>query len=151
MERLTPTCPSSSREEGAAVLGVMTPGGRLAFVQPPTRIDAEFAEHLRSRSGASPQTRLRFSGPCREKGCPQWTGQGCFVVDHVLGEGRPSAAQPVGKQARLPRCGIRASCRWFFQRGPDACSVCPLIVADTGSTDTYRSLRADARSSKEEE
>jgi hypothetical protein len=28
----------------------------------------------------------------------------------------------------LPRCSIRRQCRWFQERGRDACAVCPLIV-----------------------
>jgi hypothetical protein len=45
---------------------------------------------------------------------------------------------------RLPACGIRRTCRWFAQRGAAACGVCPLIVADTGGTQTCQSMHLAA-------
>ena len=48
--------------------------------------------------------------------------------------------QPVQLESgRLPRCAIRRTCRWFAQRGADACAVCPRVVADIGGTETYSS------------
>ena len=125
------SCPSAPCVEGALLVGVRTESGRLAYVQPPTRIDAAFVE--RARAKGRPEARFRFSLPCSESACPQWTGTGCGVVDHVLAEEGPQAAAP------LPHCAIRSTCRWYSQRGADACSVCPLVVADTGGTETYAS------------
>jgi len=130
------TCPSWTCQEGAVLLGVMTAEGRLAYVQPPTRVDAEFV--ARARAMGRPESRFRFSGPCVEGRCPQWTGTGCAVVDEVLEEEEPlERAEHEG----LPRCGIRPTCRWFAQRGAAACAVCPLVVADIGGTETYRSTQ----------
>lgn len=126
-------CPSAPCEEGALLVGVKSASGRLAYIQPPTRIDAEFVE--RARAEGRPESRFRFSLPCSEAGCPQWTGTGCGVVDHVIEEQRAAPA-PAGP---LPTCAIRRTCRWFSQRGPQACGVCPLVVADAGGTETYRS------------
>jgi hypothetical protein len=116
------------------LVGVKTESGRLAYVQPPTHVDAEFV--TRAHAMGQPEARFRFSLPCIEAGCPQWTGTGCAVVDHVIDE-------VAGEQAtaRLPACAIRRTCRWYDQRGADACAVCPLVVADTGGTETYRSTR----------
>ena len=102
----------------------------------------ELAERLRSEG--RPESRYRFSGPCHEAGCPQWTGGGCFVVDHILdgqGEAAESGAQAGVQPTSLPPCGIRGSCRWFHQRGANACAVCPLVVADMG----YRYIPLPAR------
>ena len=125
------------------MLGVRTESGRLAYLHPPVPVDADFA--ARESAAGHPERRYRFAGPCLEGGCPQWTGTRCAVADMVTGR----AAGPVdlGLPAisrRLPACSIRQSCRWFFQRGPAACAVCPLIVADMGGTDTYASVQAEA-------
>jgi hypothetical protein len=110
----------------------------MAYDQPPTRIDADFVQ--RAEQMGRPEARFRFSLPCVEAGCPQWTGSGCGVVDHVIAE---EGAGDV--TAALPNCAIRGSCRWFSQRGRAACAVCPLVVADTGGSETYSSaLRARA-------
>jgi hypothetical protein len=112
----------------------MTESGRLAYVQPPTRVDAAFVGSARALG--RPESRFRFSVPCAEGGCPQWNGHGCAVADKLVEEEGPSvSAEPAG----LPRCGIRATCRWYFQRGADACAVCPFVVADVGGIETYRS------------
>jgi hypothetical protein len=129
-------CPSGPCQEGALLIGVMTEQGTLAYVQPPTRVNAEFVS--RARALGRPERRFRFSVPCIEAGCPQWTGKGCAVVDHVLEEEGPAEAP---SSAELPRCAIRSSCRWFAQRGAEACAVCPLVVADIGGTETYSSIK----------
>jgi hypothetical protein len=115
-------------------LGVMTGAGRLAYVQPPTRVNADFV--ARAQALGRPERAFRFSSPCIESGCPQWNGGGCAVVDKILDEPE-SGNQPIPDQ--LPRCAIRSTCRWYAQRGAAACAICPLIVADTGGTATYRS------------
>jgi hypothetical protein len=128
------SCPSAPCVEGALLVGVKTESGRLAYVQPPTKIDAEFV--ARARAMGRPEARFRFSMPCSEAGCPQWTGSGCGVVDHVLAE------EPEVEPGPLPNCAIRRTCRWYAQRGSRACSVCPGVVADTGGTETYSSAHA---------
>jgi hypothetical protein len=132
-------CPSGRCEEGALLLGVMTPQGTLAYVQPPTHVNADFVE--RAKAMGRPESRFRFSVSCIEGGCPQWTGKGCAVIDKVLEEEKPVAPPESGG---LPRCAIRRTCRWFAQRGPAACGVCPLVVADIGGIETYRSTVAAA-------
>jgi hypothetical protein len=57
-------CPSAPCEEGALVLGVMTSSGRLAYVQPPTRVDAAFV--ARARSIGHPERTFRFFSPSRD-------------------------------------------------------------------------------------
>jgi hypothetical protein len=144
------TCPSAPCQEGALLLGVVAPDGTVAYVQPPTRVSAEFVD--RARALGHPERRFRFASTCIEAGCPQWTGRGCGVVDIAIGPPpdesaamAPAAAdaktRPAGAAA-LPACAIRRSCRWYAQRGAAACAVCPLVVADTGGTLTYQSTRA---------
>jgi hypothetical protein len=125
-------CPSAPCIEGALLLAVLTPSGRLGYVQPPTVVDADFV------SGAEalgrPESRFRFSLPCIESGCPQWSGSGCGLAD-MLVAGTDEEAVPA--QEKLPACGIRSECRWFAQHGARACGLCPHVVADTGGTLTF--------------
>ena len=135
-EQKAKTCPSRACEERVQLLGVMTTSGRLAFISPPVRVDAGFVS--RAKADGRPEQRFRFSGPCVEDGCPQWTGHRCAVADVVISEVR--AAPTEGR--RLPACTIRRTCRWYAQNGAAACAVCPEVVADTGGTGTFRSLVA---------
>jgi hypothetical protein len=125
-------CPSAPCIEGALLVGVRTGAGRLAYVQPPTRVDADFVRQAQERG--RPESRFRFSLPCIEAGCSQWNGRGCGLVDMLIEDERDAPAA-----GRLPTCAIRSTCRWYAQRGADACAVCPLIVADIGGTETYSS------------
>jgi hypothetical protein len=125
------TCPSRACEEGVALLGVMTPSGHLAYINPSRLVDADFV--AKARSQGRPESRFRFSGPCVEDSCPQWTGSACRIAD-VVTKGMTDGA----RARRLPACTIRPSCRWFSQRGRSACTACPTIVADIGGTRTHR-------------
>lgn len=138
------SCPSALCQEDALLLGVVTPGGTVAYVQPPTRVGAEFVRQAQALG--HPERRFRFSSPCVQAACPQWTGTGCGVIDVVIGS-KPAelptgpAARPAGPPQSLPACAIRRTCRWFAQHGAAACAVCPAIVADTGGTTTHRSAQ----------
>lgn len=125
-------CPSAPCVEGALLVGVKTGEGRLAYVQPPTRVDASFVAW--AQASGRPESRFRFSLPCIEAGCSQWNGSGCGLIDMILEEDENRSVAE-----RLPACAIRRTCRWFAQRGADACNVCPRVVADIGGTETYRS------------
>lgn len=142
-EQKMKTCPSRACEVGVHLLGVMTESGRLAFVSPQVRVDAGFVSRAKASANGRPEQRFRFSGPCIEDGCPQWTGDRCAVADVVISEVRSAATD----RRRLPACAIRRTCRWYAQRGPAACAVCPEVVADNGGTGTYRSLTAETEES----
>jgi hypothetical protein len=133
------SCPSALCQEDALLLGVVAPDGTVGYIQPPTRIGAAFVSQAQALG--HPERRFRFSSPCREGACPQWTGQSCAVIDiAITAAPDDSAAAPLATTGTaLPACAIRRTCRWFAQRGAAACAVCPTIVADTGGTATYRS------------
>lgn len=137
-----PACPSASCAPGVSLLGVMTDARRLAYLSVPVFVDQKFANQL--EASGRPESRYRFTRPCAESGCPQWTGSACDVIDHLLDE--PNEAERVRLQLAadgdrsLPACSIRHDCRWFSQRGPAACTVCPAIVADVGGMATYQSI-----------
>src|ERR1700729_1203170 len=105
------TCPSSACGEGALLLGVMTSSGKLAYLHSPVPADAGFV--ARETARGTPERRYRFAGPCLEGGCPQWTGRGCAIAE--MAAGPVNLGLPASPRA-LPACGIRQSCRWYFQR-----------------------------------
>jgi hypothetical protein len=115
-------CPSARCTSGAILLGIVMPDGRVAFPQERLVIDETFVET--AHQGRPPEQRFRFSSPCVESGCCQWTGSRCGIIDEVLEVHAPT------HDKALPACSIRSTCRWFAQAGPAACRVCPDIVTD---------------------
>jgi hypothetical protein len=112
-----PTCPSSHPAPGAQILAVETKSGELAYVSTPIVLNEDTAERLTEQSGARPL--IRFSGPCQESRCKQWTGTRCDVADRVVQQ-----LVPLTRRGSLPVCGIRSTCRWYAQNGRGACEVC---------------------------
>jgi hypothetical protein len=119
-----PLCPSARCEDGAILLGIVAEDGRVAYITPELRIDADFV--ARASQGRTPERRFRFAQPCATHGCGHWTGQRCGLVETLV-ESRPDE-RPDG----LPHCAIRRDCRWFAQQGRDACGVCPLVLHEVG-------------------
>lgn len=118
-----PTCPSAPAEPGALLLGLRGPEGRIVPVRTAMAVDAGFV--AAARAEGAPEARMRFASPCREGGCAQWTGDRCGVIARVMDHLHAPAPPPA-----LPPCLIRATCRWFSERGGAACGVCELIVTD---------------------
>lgn len=116
-------CPSSTLEHGTHLIGVVDGEGRVRYVSPALPLHDEFREDV--RAVGNPEGRFRFSGPCVESGCSQWTGSRCGVIDSLLDQ------VDVELDTVLRPCGIRRSCRWFDQSGAAACRVCPLVVTDS--------------------
>ena len=117
-------CPSARCGEGALLVGIMDTNGTVGYISPSLPIDNEFVERV--RKGRTPEHRFRFAASCQESGCLHWTGTRCGVIDQAR------AAMEVAQIGKgfahpLPRCGIRAQCRWFAQAGFDACSACPMV------------------------
>jgi hypothetical protein len=132
MDSFTPIlCPSSRCKDGAIVLGIVLPNRTIAYADQRYRIDAAQAEAMQ-QAPISPEKRFRFSSPCAQCGCGQWQkdssehGGHCGVIEQVL-----ATPQPPSLPKDLPVCSIRPQCRWFVQRGEEACSVCRYVVTDT--------------------
>lgn len=118
------TCPSAPAELGALLLGMVGPAGRVVPLRTALTVDGDFV--AAAAAAGPPEARMRFAGACREGGCAQWTGDRCGVIARVLDHLCP----PESPAAALPPCLIRATCRWFSERGPAACGVCDLVVTD---------------------
>ena len=123
-------CPSAQCHEGAILLGIVLPDGRVAFTEGRTIVDREFVTIATSDGRRAPERRFRFSSPCAQSACRQWTGAECGVITSALEEGRSQNPDPANAQT-LQACAIRGDCRWFLQAGADACAVCDLIVTET--------------------
>jgi hypothetical protein len=119
------TCPSGRCREGAQLIGIVGHDGILGYISPAMTIDSEFVS--RAQAGRAPESRFRFAEPCVEERCHQWDTDRCGLVDQILAS--PAAPAIAAKRVDLlPRCAIRRACRWFSQRGPAACALCPVIV-----------------------
>lgn len=119
------SCPSGRSIDGASLIGLVGPDGKLGYLSEAIPVDEVFLETVRGRS---PMRRFRFSEPCVEGLCTQWTGSRCGLIDRLLDTPEKSVEAVQGSAAQLPRCPIRKSCRWFHQVGRNACLVCPFIV-----------------------
>jgi hypothetical protein len=115
-------CPSYNCKDGAILLGVVMRDGRVAFSADRITVDREFVEI--AREGRTPEKRFRFGGQCIEGGCNQWTGKRCGVIDKVIDANERDGIED------LPACPIRSECRWFSQRGAEACAICPDVITD---------------------
>jgi hypothetical protein len=126
-------CPSTSARNATVVLGVVMPSGRVAYATPAVQATPSLVESLDDGS-VTPESRYRFAGPCVESRCGFWTGAGCGL-GAALADSYADAAGPEGPDAQLPRCSIRARCRWYAEQGARACAACPLVVTDTRTTE----------------
>jgi hypothetical protein len=114
-------CPSGAAVAGAELLGAFDAQGKLIRFSETFKIDAKFVEV--ANLGRSPTKRFRFVQPCIEDQCAHWKGSHCGIAEHAAKSLEVSAR-------RLPPCRIRQTCRWFHERGADACAACTYVVTD---------------------
>jgi hypothetical protein len=116
-------CPSSTCHEGALVIALLGEDGRLGYVRPALPVDKEFVRQAGEHG--DPESRFRFADPCAQDACSHWNDRHCTLVGRLIDAAPlPEPESP----AAFPRCDIRSDCRWFAQRGRDACGVCPTVV-----------------------
>ena len=114
-------CPSAPAGQGAQLIGVVDANGRVANLGAPLTINQDFVE--KSQASGPVERRFRFASPCAERRCGYWTGQECGLIGKLDGAiNKKDTGQP------LSRCAIRANCRWWQQRGRDACAICSFVV-----------------------
>src|SRR6218665_2977913 len=123
MKSLDKACPSATCETGAAVIGIVNQEGFISLL--PQKIDVTDEFVAIAHQGNIPEKRFRFSNKCVESGCRQWDGSRCTVIDRVL-----NMNQAFENFNHLPACSIRKNCRWYYQSGQKACTVCPFIITD---------------------
>lgn len=119
-------CPSAICKPGAQLLGVVTDGVLDFEVSLPV-VDDEFIAGVSNRRDIDKS--MRFTSTCIRSNCEKWIDDKCALVDILF-----TFLQPVGES--LPECGIRDTCRWFYQASERACRVCPLVIPDaSGESD----------------
>lgn len=122
MKKQKYACPSATNSEGASLFGIVGNDGVVKFLPHTVALDEELLSLGNSHS--NPEAKFRYTQTCAEKGCKQWTGEKCGVIDKVFG----MKLEAIGHQGL--KCPIMNDCRWYAQEGPKACGVCPLVVAD---------------------
>jgi hypothetical protein len=116
-----PMCPSFRCAEGALLLGIVKPDGLVAFANSPLVVTKDFVDIAQAGSRV-PEKRFRFAGPCQSCKCSNWNKGDCEIVELAV-------AWPGERSERdLPDCSIRPDCKWYLQRGDEACRVCPEIT-----------------------
>jgi hypothetical protein len=113
-------CPSAPADVKAILLGVIQPDHSVAFIKDRIEVTREFLDI--AAKGRALETRFRFSSPCIGCACKQWANGGCSLPERL------ADYFPTSDGSDLPSCSIRAQCRWFDQRGADACRICPMVV-----------------------
>lgn len=130
-------CPSAPPAKHSIVLGVVRPDGSVAYLR--DRLPVDPALLTPTPDGRAPEQRLRFASPCQSAGCRQWVDGRCSVPERFSSV----VAQEGHERRELPRCSIRADCRWFHQEGPSACRICPLVVTKGDHPGSGRVSRGD--------
>ncbi|MBL8447693.1 MAG: hypothetical protein JNJ44_09820 [Zoogloeaceae bacterium] len=94
-------------------------------------------ELLALASPVAPAEVFRIAAPCAQGACQHFdnTGHACRLAQKTVG------LMPIAFE-KLPRCAIRADCRWWQQEGASACRRCPQVV--TVNFTPTRSMRQAA-------
>jgi len=121
-------CPSTSSGSATFLLGVALPSGRVAYGTPAVPVSPALIKAL-DDDDAPLESRYRFAGMCVESGCGFWSGSGCSLWAELADSFQRAGGQ--ADAADLPKCAIRARCRWYGEQGSRACAACRYVVTDT--------------------
>jgi hypothetical protein len=141
-EQAVSWCPSgmSDRPE-SIVLGVRSgEDGGIVYLADPVPA-AEVMDLV--PEGIEPRRILRFASHC-ESSCANRLGDACGLVDRIVAVPGPPQATVV------PRCHLRAHCKWWQQVGVDACHRCPAVSTLTLADDELSNLVADPSTTREQ-
>lgn len=122
-------CPSNKAKTGSELLGVRQEDGTVAILPQTLPVDQAFLDKV-SMDGIAAEQKFRFTNKCIESGCQQWNGKGCGVVEQVI-----QFLDHLPVSETIPDCPIRPTCRWYLQKGPSSCKVCPFIVSEITEED----------------
>ncbi|MDG9715722.1 hypothetical protein [Streptomyces sp. DH24] len=78
---------------------------------------------------------LRFASHCVSD-CLHRRGNDCTLVERV-------AVTPADESRSVPRCHLRAHCKWWAQIGVDGCRRCPALATTVVAGDDLGVLVAD--------
>lgn len=117
-------CPSAPPHPTDSVLiGVVSGTADKPRVIPTEHATSVTQEIIQLAGPVSPSEVFRFASTCRTSDCIHFKNEACQIaarsvtlLDEVV--------------VRLPKCPIRAQCRWFHQEGAAMCRRCPQIVTE---------------------
>jgi hypothetical protein len=117
-------CPSVPHDwEGARVFAVV--GGtvdrpELSYLDQALPVTDEV---VRMAAPVAPDEVFRMAGACASHRCVHYTSEDdrCTLVERTVGMTETAVHL-------LPRCAVRAGCRWWQQEGADACRRCPQVA-----------------------
>ncbi|WP_240108210.1 hypothetical protein [Streptomyces sp. MUM 203J] len=137
-------CPSGAPDRAeSVVLGVRSgPEGQVSYLAEPVPA-AQVVDAL--PEGVPPTRVLRFASHCVSD-CGNRVGTSCGLVDRVTAVPPPSGAE--GRP--VPRCHLRAQCKWWHQSGVAACHRCPAVSTATLDDDPLAKLVADPSTTREQ-
>lgn len=135
-------CPSgASNRPESLVLGVRSADdGSVAYLDEPVPA-ADVLGMV--PEGIEPRRILRFASHC-EASCGNRVGTQCGLVDRITAVPAPPHAQAV------PRCHLRTRCKWWQQRGVEACHRCPAVSTLMLAEDELGNLVADPATTQEQ-
>ena len=117
-------CPSSRGNlEDSLLIGVVTDRAGSPHVVATARALPVTAEILEMAGPVQPTEVFRFASPCQTGKCPHFQNEACQLAVRSV-----DLLQAVVDE--LPKCSIRAHCRWFRQEGAAICKRCPQVVTD---------------------
>lgn len=119
------SCPSARAEVGAGLIGIVQSDGKIGLLGEVWPVSSQFLNNGGNENGPL-EARFRFTGPCQQSQCAQWSSGRCSIADKAA----DLAARAQFHGVSLPDCAIRGSCRWFRQNGPISCHGCEWIVTE---------------------
>ena len=135
-------CPSGSADKPESlVLGVRSgDDGSVAYLAEP--VPASEVVGL-VPEGIEPRRILRFASHC-EASCANRVGTECGLIQRITAVPEPPHATSV------PRCHLRAGCKWWQQAGVAACRRCPAVSTLMLADDELGNLVADPATTQEQ-
>jgi hypothetical protein len=132
-------CPSAQpTTPGAVAFGVVDHTGaapEVAYLDAPVAVSDAL---LALAEPLQPTEVLRFASRCEGSACRHWTGAACSLAARIV-ERLPVAS------GELPRCTVRAACRWFAEQGRAACLRCPQVVTQNEAPSDAMRTAAEPR------
>ena len=111
MKKEHKSCPSSTCEDGAVLLGVINEDGSVGYISTPITIDENFVKEAHKQG--NPESNFRFSNTCVEAGCQQWHTGKCGVITKIMGSNANVELEPSCRIApsELPADGFTRKAR----------------------------------------
>ena len=119
--------------EGARIFGVISGTAaepRVAYLKESAVVEPSALERVGS---VDPTRVFRFAATCEESQCVHFNGSRCTLAERIVAKLAPVVDT-------LPPCLIRPTCRWYAERGAEACLRCPQVVTMVPPGDTLNQV-----------